>query len=172
MESLIGTCLPALCGESSKKVQWPLPALLSEGKLSLSFHADPSHFSSSPMPLVPVKMLPQCWISEGVIWVSLCMGPLRGTAWNSRSFLSSITSIPMGFYSQKFWRLIFLVLEPWAGGPGMDPHSEDIPPNFHLSHMGIGPPYSLCPSYQFWCGFFFNSVVVGLPFILISGSIE
>ena len=31
---------------------------------------------------------------------------------------ASTDSIPTGFRSQKLWRLIFLALEPWAGGPG------------------------------------------------------
>ena len=31
---------------------------------------------------------------------------------------SSTDSTPTGFHSQKLWRLIFLALEPWAGGPG------------------------------------------------------
>ena len=33
--------------------------------------------------------------------------------------VSSTDIIPAGFCSQKLWGLIFLVLEPWAGGPGM-----------------------------------------------------
>ena len=31
--------------------------------------------------------------------------------------VSSTDIIPAGFCSQKLWGLIFLVLEPWAGGP-------------------------------------------------------
>ena len=33
--------------------------------------------------------------------------------------ISSTDSIPTGFCSQKLWGLIFLALEPWAGGPGV-----------------------------------------------------
>ena len=45
----------ALLGEGLEKGQWPLFALM----------PDTSVFPS--MPLVPFKMLPQCWSSEGVI---------------------------------------------------------------------------------------------------------
>ena len=33
--------------------------------------------------------------------------------------VSSTDLIPTGFCSQKMWGLIFLALEPWAGGPGV-----------------------------------------------------
>ena len=33
--------------------------------------------------------------------------------------VSSTDSIPTAFCSQKLWGLFFLVLEPWARGPGM-----------------------------------------------------
>ena len=50
------------------------------------------------------------WVQREWLQVSLCRGPLRGTAWNS-----STASIPTSFYSQKMWGLMFLALEPWAG---------------------------------------------------------
>ena len=33
--------------------------------------------------------------------------------------IPSINPIPAAFCSQKLWGLIFLALEPWAGGPGV-----------------------------------------------------
>ena len=70
--------------------------------------------------------------------------------------VSSTDLIPTGFCSQKLWGLIFLALEPWAEGLG----------------VGWGQLFqSLCPSYQSgWM--WFNSVVVRLPFNLISDGSE
>ena len=33
--------------------------------------------------------------------------------------VSSAHSVPTGYCSQKLWGLIFLEMEPWAGGPGV-----------------------------------------------------
>ena len=65
--------------------------------------------------------------------------------------VSSTDSIPAGFCSQKFWRLTFLALEPWAVGPG----------------VGLA---LLTPSLD-GCGFS-NSVVVRFPLNSISDSSE
>ena len=56
---------------------------------------------------------------------------------------SSTDSISAGFCSQKLWRLIFLALEPWVGGPGMDLGLLVLKislPNF--IHVGVGPAWS------------------------------
>ena len=61
---------------------------------------------------------------------------------------------------------------------GAEPHFPrlerfPIPPNFYLPHVGVGPASSTSPTlYQSHCAFSFNSIVVGLPFGLISGSSE
>ena len=66
--------------------------------------------------------------------------------------VSSNDSIPIGFYSQKMWGLLFLALEPWAEGPGMGLGllaTEISFPNFYVPHMDVGPAcLCLCPSYQ------------------------
>ena len=80
---------------------------------------DPSVSPSTP--LVPFKLLPQCWSSEGVslsrwvlVWV--LYEELPGSP-----AVSCSASIPAGFCSQKLWELtnVFLALEPWAGRLGM-----------------------------------------------------
>ena len=56
----------ALSREGSEKGHWPLPVVLSGKKLSTA-PALMSDTSVSPcMPLVPFKLLPWCWSSEGV----------------------------------------------------------------------------------------------------------
>ena len=88
--------------------------------------------------------------------------------------VSSTESIPAGFCSQKLWGLIFLALEPWAGGPGVRlgllTHETSLP-NFYAPHVGVGParftPLLLLPVWTDVVSFF-NSVVVRLPFSEIS----
>ena len=51
-----------------------------------------------------------------------------------------------GFCSQKLWGLIFLALEPWAGGPGMGlglltPKISLL--NLYLPLAGVGPARSV-----------------------------
>ena len=87
--------------------------------------------------------------------------------------VSSINSIPTGFCSQKYGGLIFLALVPWAGGPvvGLGLLIPKISLFNYIYHMWVWDQTIPClhPSYQFgWMWFFFNSVVVRLPFNLIS----
>ena len=80
-----------------------LPALVLNPDNSLPLH----------MPLVPFEY----WSSDGV---SPCAGPIRGTAWESRSLLSHSATSPAGSYIQTLWRLFFLKpfpLKPWVGVP-------------------------------------------------------
>ena len=84
---------------------------------------------------------------------------------------SSTDSIPIGFHRQKLWGLIFLALEPWAGGPGVGLGLlalEISLPNFYPHGCGASP-FCVCtfPTSLDRCGFF-NSVVVRLPFNSIS----
>ena len=56
----------ALWWEGSENRQWHLPTFLSGRKLSHSSHLDGRHSVSPCMTLVPFKLLPHFWSSEGV----------------------------------------------------------------------------------------------------------
>ena len=74
--------------------------------------------------------------------MSLSVGSLEGTAWGSA--VSSTDSTPDGFCSQKLWKLIFLALEPWAEGLGVELLALEISlPNFYPPLMGMGPAHSV-----------------------------
>ena len=62
---------------------------------------------------------PSTVVQSKWVWVTPCVGPLRGTAWGSWSFSFQSTTIPAGFCSQKLWRFLFLALDPWAEGPSV-----------------------------------------------------
>ena len=90
-----------------------------------------------------------------------------------------LTQALLVFYSQKLWGLIFLLLEPWAQGPGvgLGPLTPVISLlNFYPPHMGVGqsiPRIPVCgpPTSLDGCGFF-NSTLVRLPFHSISDGSE
>ena len=86
-----------------------------------------------------------------------------------QQFLSLTDSIPDGFCSQKLWGLIFLALEPWAGGLGVG--LELLAPKISLLNFyGFGTGlFRVCTPLTSLdgCGFF-NSIVVRLPFSSIS----
>ena len=68
------------------------------------------------------------------------MGSLRGT--DGAPEVSSNDSVPAGFCSQKLEGLIFLALEPWAGGPGVGlgllvPKISLL--NFYQPNVDMGP---------------------------------
>ena len=126
-----------------------LPAFLSGRKLSLSSRLDARNFIPPCMPLVPSKLLPWYWSSEGV--------SLNKFMWRfsklSMSFFHN--SIPVGFCSQKLWGLIFWHWSPgqwvliWVGLGLLTP--EISLPNFLSNTHGCGtslfcvspPPTSL-----------------------------
>ena len=70
--------------------------------------------------------------------------------------VSSTDSIPTGFCSQKLCGLIFLALEPWAGGPGVGlgllvPKVSLL--NFYPLHLDVGPSLSTTlPLLLVWMG--------------------
>ena len=102
--------------------------------------------------------------------MSLCGGSLEGTAWGPRSFFPWLN--PHWFLQPELWGLIFLALKPWVGGLGMGLGlltPEISLPNFYPVAVGPARP-CLHPSSQsgWMCFCFFNSVVVRLPFNLIS----
>ena len=60
--------------------------------------------------------------------------------------VSSTNSIPAGFSSQKLWGLIFVALEPWVGGPGVELGLLTLEIslcNFYPPHVGVGPARSI-----------------------------
>ena len=84
--------------------------------------------------------LSSCHPSAGAqrewIWVSLCVAPSKGTAWDSSSYFHRLQ--PPGFYSQKLLALIFCALEPWARGPGAGLGFLTLKtslPSFYLPHV-------------------------------------
>ena len=96
--------------------------------------------------------------------VSLCVGSQRGTAWGSRNFFHQLK--PASFCNQKLWTRKFLALEPWAGTPP----SQEVPPKFLSTICGWQTsPFWVCAPPINQGGYsFFNSVVVRLPYNLIS----
>ena len=104
------------------------------------------------IPLVPFKVLPQCWSLEGVKLSKSMCGALQEEM-PENPMISSTIPTHTGFYSQKLWGFIFLALEPWLGGLlwGWDPLLPRYPSNLYLPHEGVGSAHSasltLCPSY-------------------------
>ena len=82
------------------------------------------------------------------------MGSLRGISWGSSSFFHPFK--PRWFLQQKLWGLIFLALEPWAGGPGVGLGLlalEIALPNFYPPHVAEGPACSMSePLLPVWMG--------------------
>ena len=114
--------------------------------------------------------------------VRLCGGTLKGTAWDPRSPPSPSASISTSFHSQKLWGLSSWLWNPGLGGLvwGWDPtllrgefRRPDIPSNYYLPLVGVGPACFVSPpSYQSRCGFFFKPLVIGLSFTQISEGSE
>ena len=120
----------ALWGEGWEKGHWPLPALLLERKLS-------------QVPPICHWCLSSCYPRAGAQreWfsVSLCMGSLRETAWDSKSFFHQLN--PHWFLQPEVMGSYFLALEPGTGGIGYGvgtPCSWDIPPEFLSTTCGCG----------------------------------
>ena len=93
---------------------------------------------------------------------------LRGTLGTPE--VSFTNSISADFCNQKLWELIFLALEPWAGGPVWVWDSSFLRDSSGIFiHMGGCQHVRVCtpPASLDGCGFF-NSVLVRLPFNWIS----
>ena len=99
---------------------------------------------------------------------------LRGTAGTPEVYSSGGLN-PHWFLQPEVGRLIFLALEPWAGGFGVGLGlitPEISRPNFYPPHMDVGPA-CLTSSHSHQSGWmWFNSLVVRLPFNLTSDSSE
>ena len=103
-------------------------------------------------PLVPFKLLPWCWSPE---WVTLNKSTC-GARLFQRSLRSQFLPDPTdsGFggtaFFQKFWGLIFLALELWAGWSGMRVGSlaPKISLHFISTAHGFEITWSQSPSFQ------------------------
>ena len=74
---------------------------------------------------------------------SVC-GFFKRGCWDSRSFFHSHN--PCWFLQPETWKLIFLALEPWAGGPGVGLGllaPEISLPSFYLLNVVVRPTHSL-----------------------------
>ena len=83
---------------------------------------------------------------------------------------SSTNLILAGFLSQKLWGLTFLALNPWLGilGWGWDSSLLKYPSQIFIL-KGLGPVCSeSTPLLPVWMDVVVNSIVVRLPFNLIS----
>ena len=159
-------------GEGSEKGQWPMPAFLSVRKLCQVRALMPDTSVPPCMPLVPFKLLPWCWSSEGVsLSMRPCVGSLKGTAWDSRSFFQHLNS--HCFFQPEVMGTNFsgtgtLGSGVWCGT--VTPHSQDIPAEFLSTTYGYGTiPFHISapPTSLDRCSFF-SSVFVRLPFNSIS----
>ena len=93
------------------------------------------------LPLVPFKLLPLCWTSEGMSLSKSVHGFFKRHCFGVQQFLSHLGSFPTGFYSQKLWALILLELELWAGGVpivGLGPVAPRYPSPFLSTTGGCG----------------------------------
>ena len=144
---------------------------------SLALMPDPS--VPPCMPLATFKLLPWCW-SEWVwtqmewVWLSPCEDPLRGTAWDSRSFFYQLSPCWV-LYPQ-----VMGIYLPGTGSQGRGPcggwdssllrYASQI--FIHYTWMWdqlfcISAPTTSLEA----CGFF-NSLIVRLPFNSISDGSE
>ena len=104
----------------------------------------------SCLPALALHFLPIChWCPSSCCHVAesqsgwVCVSPksiaghLRGVFWEPHNFFCC--SNPTGFYSQKLWELMFLVLKPWArwSGLGLGSFAPRVSLPFFNYHMWI-----------------------------------
>ena len=146
-----GLCPPFCVGESCP------PALALMPDTSVPFR----------MPLVPFKLLHQCWSSEGVILSKSVRGFFKRNRLELLKFLL-LTQSPLVFAARSFGDLSSCPWNPGQGGLvwGWDALLLRYPSKIFIHYTWVwdqpihvsSPPTSLDG-----CGFF-NSVVVRLPF--------
>ena len=142
-------------GEGSEKGQWPLLTPV------------PDTSVSPCIPLVPFKLPPQCWSSEGASlsrWVCV---------WVSQEELlkalaaSSTNSVCTGFCSQKCGDLSSWHWNPGLGFPGMGLRllaPKISLPNFYPHGYGASLFHIHSPPTSLYGYGMFSSIVVRLPF--------
>ena len=157
-------------GGGAEKEQWHLQQFcLAEScptPESLPYNKVPPHLS-----LVPFKLLPQHWSSEGV---GLCIGPWEELLGILEALHLIQPQSLLVFIARSYGDLSFLLWNPGLGYLvwAVSPRCSEVPPqprylsllilNYH-THVWDQPVMHLCPSYQSPCGFF-KSLVVVLPF--------
>ena len=77
----------------------------------------PNNSFPTYMSVMPFKLLPLRWSSEGVSANKSVCRPFKKNCLGLQKFPSSSASIPAVFHSQKLWGLVFLALKSCAGGP-------------------------------------------------------
>ena len=127
------------------------------------------------VPLVPFKLLRRCCIAKGVSLYKYVVGSFRGDTTESRSFFCCPQ--PPLVLQPDLMRTYF----PGTGTLGCGvwceagtPCSQDIPPSFLSTIRGCrNNPFhvSAPPTSLDGCDFF-NSIVIRLPFNLISDASE
>ena len=131
-----------------------------------------------PAPALTLQFLPVChWclssyypgagVQRELVWVSPCVGFLKGTAWDSRGFFHQLN--PCWLLQPEFVGTYLpdtgtLDLGAWCGA--RTPCSCDILPEFTACGCGTSPfCVSALPTCLDGCGFF-NSIVARLSFSL------
>ena len=174
----LGVCV----GGSSAKEQWPLPTLLSWRKQTLSA-LTPKADNSVP-PWMSLTCLSSRCSNAGAqsqsVQVRLRMGPLRGTAWDSKNPVS-VSHNPHWFSQPKVIRTALpgtwtLDCGSWcgAGAPCSSgaTSTAEISSQFSTATCRVVSAHSVspCSFHHSHHGFFFMSSVTGTLFRQISGS--
>ena len=141
-----------------------------------SFFSEARQFNSSPDVSGTFKAAAPMLEPEGVSQSQPVHGSVKRNCLGFQQFPSSLASIPAGFYIQKLWGLLFLVLDPWTADLmyAWEPLLPRYPSWYLSTTCGcnaslfciFAPPTSLNEI------IFLNSVIVGLPFSFISGGSE
>ena len=154
-----GLCLPFCCEKSVLQA----PTLMPD--------------TSGPpcVPLVPYKLPPWCWSSEGMGLSKFMCGFFKGNFLALQKFLPP--TLPHWFLQLEVMGTYLpgtKILGCGAWCEAGTPHSQDIPLEFLSTTRGCGTsPFhiSTTPTSLGGCGFF-NSVVVRIPFNSISDGSE
>ena len=97
-----------------------LPTSLFGRKLSPSSCLDARHLSSPCMPLVPFKLLPQCWSSEGVSLSKFMCGFFKWNCLGLQKFLPLTQSL-LVFVARSYGDLSSRHWNPGLEGPIVGP---------------------------------------------------
>ena len=104
----------ALWQEDWEKGQWSLPSFLSWRKLSPALTLMPDTSTSPCVPLVPFKLLPQCWSSKGVSLSKFMCGSFKSNCLGLQKFLP-LTQSPLVFAARSYGDL-----SAWHWNPGLE----------------------------------------------------